>query len=44
MQVEAQDIEDSPVEHPKKSSTHSVLRVRADLHEEYSADDIAKMT
>ncbi|HEX4560786.1 MAG TPA: 30S ribosomal protein S1 [Gemmatimonadales bacterium] len=44
MQVEAQDLEDSPVEPPKKSSTHSVLRVRSDLHEEYSADDIAKMT
>ena len=35
--------EDSPSERPTKPK-HSPLRVRSDLHEEYSSDEIAKMT
>jgi small subunit ribosomal protein S1 len=44
MQVEAQDLEDSKPEVPRKPPQAQVLRVRSDLHEEYSADDIATMT
>src|SRR5713101_5168720 len=44
MLVEAQDLEDSAPERPPKKTPHSHLRVRSDLHEEYSPDEIAKMT
>jgi len=44
MLVEANDVEDSEQERPAKKTTHSVLRVRAGLDEEYSSDEIAKMT
>ena len=38
------DVEESEEERPAKKTTHSVLRVRAGLDEEYSPDEIAKMT
>jgi len=44
MLVEANDVEDSEQDRPAKKTTHSVLRVRAGLDEEYSPDEIAKMT
>src|SRR6266853_135323 len=43
MLADLQDQEDSPSERPTKPK-HSPLRVRSDLHEEYSSDEIAKMT
>src|SRR6266545_3444351 len=44
MLVEEQDLTESESEGPAKKTTHSVLRVRAGLDEEYSPDEIAKMT
>ena len=44
MQVETQDLEDSQPEGPPKPAAQSQLRVRSDLHEEYSSDEIAQMT
>ncbi len=43
MQVDTQDLEE---QNPpsRKPSTSSQLRVRSDLHEEYSSDEIARMT
>ena len=41
MLAEAQDVE-SPAEGTPKKTSH--LRVRTDLHEEYSPEEIAKMT
>src|SRR5205814_9414638 len=41
MLAEAQDVE-SPTEGAPKKTSH--LRVRTDLHEEYSPEEIAKMT
>src|SRR5438046_10358175 len=43
MLVDTQDIPESKAEGPSAPSSHSHLRVRADLHEEYSSDEIAKM-
>jgi small subunit ribosomal protein S1 len=42
MPLDTQDLEDTPLPRPK--SSHSHLRVRSDLHEEYSSDEIAAMT
>jgi small subunit ribosomal protein S1 len=42
MPLDQQDIEDTPP--PRQKSSHSHLRVRSDLHEEYSSDEIAEMT
>src|SRR3989441_819444 len=44
MLVDTQELPDSKAESPATPSRHSPLRVRADLHEEYSPDEIAKMT
>src|SRR6266516_1122793 len=44
MLVDTQDLPESKAEGPSAPSSHSHLRVRADLHEEYSSDEIAKMT
>lgn len=44
MQVEAQDLDESQPDIPAKTPPKPTFRVRSDLHEEYSADDIAKMT
>jgi len=44
MLVDTEDLPESKSETPAPAPTHSHLRVRADLHEEYSADEIAKMT
>jgi len=44
MQVEAQDLDESQPDLPAKTPPKPTFRVRSDLHEEYSADDIAKMT
>src|SRR5437016_6108812 len=44
MLVDTQDLPDSKSEGPPKPSTRSHLRVRPDLQEEYSPDEIAKMT
>src|SRR5438876_778466 len=44
MLVDTQELPDSKAETPATPSRHSPLRVRADLHEEYSPDEIAKMT
>src|SRR2546425_9022280 len=44
MLVDTQDLPESKAEGPSAPPAHSHLRVRADLHEEYSADEIAKMT
>jgi small subunit ribosomal protein S1 len=41
MPLDTQDLDDTPLPRPK---THSHLRVRSDLHEEYSSDEIAAMT
>src|SRR5256884_3432999 len=38
------DTEDEQSEAPSPPTPHSLLRVRSDLHEEYSPDEIAKMT
>jgi small subunit ribosomal protein S1 len=43
MLVDTQDLSEKP-EGPSKPTPHSPLRVRSDLNEEYSADEIAKMT
>src|SRR5712692_4906265 len=42
MLVDTENLPESKSETP--ASTHSHLRVRSDLHEEYSSDEIAKMT
>src|SRR5438445_208631 len=42
MLVDTEDLPESKSETP--APTHSHLRVRSDLHEEYSSDEIAKMT
>src|SRR2546426_244827 len=44
MLVDTQDLPESKAEGPSAPPAHSHLRVRADLHEEYSSDEIAKMT
>src|SRR2546428_13920055 len=44
MLVDTQELPDSKAESPATPSRHPPLRVRADLHEEYSPDEIAKMT
>src|SRR5580765_1925887 len=44
MLVEARDIEDSEEEVPTRKAPKSPLRVRSGLDEEYSADEIEKMT
>src|SRR5207247_10787176 len=44
MLVDTQELPDSKAESPATPSHHSPLRVGADLHEEYSPDEIAKMT
>src|SRR2546427_11856343 len=44
MLVDTQDLPDSKAEGPSTPTRHSPLRVRVDLHEEYSPDEIAKMT
>src|SRR2546425_567361 len=44
MLVDPQDLPDSKAEGPSTPIRHSPLRVRVDLHEEYSPDEIAKMT
>jgi small subunit ribosomal protein S1 len=41
MPLDTQDLDDTPLPRPK---AHSHLRVRSDLHEEYSSDEIAAMT
>jgi len=41
MPLDTQDLDDTPLPRPK---THSHLRVRSDLHEEYTSDEIAAMT
>jgi len=41
MPLDTPDLEDTPLPRPK---SHSHLRVRSDLHEEYSSDEIAAMT
>ena len=43
MLVDTQDLPEKP-EGPPKPPQHSPLRVRSDLNEEYSADEIARMT
>src|SRR5206468_4234746 len=42
MLVDTQDLPDSKAEGPATPIRHSPLRVRVDLHEEYSPDEIAK--
>src|SRR5690349_23232738 len=42
MLVDTENLPESKAETP--ASTHSHLRVRSDMHEEYSSDEIAKMT
>src|SRR3989475_610840 len=44
MLVDTQDLPDSKAEGPSTPTRHSPLRVRVDLHEEYSPAEIAKMT
>src|SRR5256714_1397168 len=44
MLVEARDVEDSEEEVPTRKPPRSPLRVRSGLDEEYSSDEIAKMT
>src|SRR5690242_14208171 len=47
MLVDTEDLPESKSETPAAAPTaaaHSHLRVRSDLHEEYSSDEIAKMT
>src|SRR6266545_1850737 len=44
MLVDDQDLPESATGSPSKPTPHSHLRVRSDLHEEYSSDEIAKMT
>src|SRR3989441_1246299 len=44
MLVDTQDLPESKAEGPAAPTAHSHLRVRPDLHEEYSPDEIAKMT
>src|SRR2546428_9974548 len=44
MLVDTQDLPESKAEGPSAPPAHPHLRVRADLHEEYSSDEIAKMT
>src|SRR3989442_12531710 len=44
MLVDTQDLPDSKAEGPSTPTRHSPLRVRVDLHEEYSPPEIAKMT
>ena len=46
MLVDTENLPESKAEAPAPTPTpaHSQLRVRSDLHEEYSSDEIAKMT
>jgi hypothetical protein len=44
MLVEARDVEDSEEDLPVRKAPRSHLRVRSGLDEEYSADEIEKMT
>jgi small subunit ribosomal protein S1 len=44
MLAEAQDIEGSPADAPPKKAPHSPIRVLAGLDEQYSADEIEKMS
>src|SRR5512145_3239843 len=44
MLVEARDVEDSEEDLPTRKAPKSQLRVRSGLDEEYSSDEIAKMT
>src|SRR5207247_1908847 len=44
MLVDTENLPESKSEAPAPAPAHSHLRVRSDLHEEYSSDEIAKMT
>src|SRR3989442_1563963 len=44
MLVDTENLPESKAEAPAPTPAHSQLRVRSDLHEEYSSDEIAKMT
>src|SRR5437870_1004798 len=44
MLVDTENLPESKAEAPAPAPAHSHLRVRSDLHEEYSSDEIAKMT
>src|SRR5207247_1797720 len=44
MLVEARDVEDSEEDPPARKAPRSPLRVRSGLDEEYSSDEIEKMT
>src|SRR5207247_2305341 len=44
MLVDTENLPGSKSETPAPAPAHSHLRVRSDLHEEYSSDEIAKMT
>src|SRR2546425_821953 len=44
MLVDTEHLPESKAEAPAPTPAHSQLRVRSDLHEEYSSDEIAKMT
>src|SRR6266704_3554571 len=44
MLVDTENLPESKPEAPAPAPAHSHLRVRSDLHEEYSSDEIAKMT
>jgi len=44
MLVDTENLPESKSETPAPAPAHSHLRVRSDLHEEYSSDEIAKMT